>query len=380
MIVASYQLSCRRISDKNLFSTKILLLCRRQKDSPSRTETLGIFPGEEGSKIQPWWPKQPHNLGLYRLYNHCSVGTMHNRMNPRIIKLGETLRDHFIGTVDRGDDVSIFLCGGSSPSEKLFRRELGAKVTATKSKYRYSVYYPEDMFVELILGHQRQDLLTLENLLAESVSAVVILLQSPGTFAELGAFSNHQGLKDRLLVVIDPRFQKSQSFINTGPVRHLQKQTKSKVIYHRMQLTDIDSLSKSVIQASRDIGVASPPTNNMTNPIASQGLYLALIMTLDPVPRWAILNLARLLHPSAPALSQAAAETIINSLVNQGNTILVSGNLSITPKGIDTLYTAARTLTRKSQLRGFLSQLRMEALNIMLRGRRKRLWGVAAFA
>ncbi len=299
-------------------------------------------------------------------------------MNPRIVKLAATLRDHFLGSSARGDDVSIFLCGGSSPTEKQFRRELGSMVSATKSKYRYSVYYPEDMFVELILGHQRQDLLTLENLLAESVSAVVILLQSPGTFAELGAFSNHVRLRDRLLVVIDPHYQKSQSFIHTGPVRHLQKQTKSKVIYHSMQHSDIISLTKSVIQASRDIGLASPPTIDMTNPIASQEFYLALVMILDPVPRSAVLRIAGLLHPGSRALSQTAAETVLNFLVNQGNAILLSGTLRISQKGIDTLFAGARTETRKTHLRSLLFQLRTEALNVMLRGRRERLWGVAA--
>jgi len=306
------------------------------------------------------------------------VRNVDDSMNPRIVKLATTLRDHFLGSSGKGDDVSIFLCGGSSPSESQFRRDLGSTVSATKSKYRYSVYYAEDMFVELILGHQRQDLLTLENLLAESVSAVVILLQSPGTFAELGAFSNHPRLKDRLLVVIDPHHQRSQSFINTGPVRHLQKQTKSKVIYHSMQPSDITSLSKSVIQASRDIGVATPPTKDMTNPIASQEFYLGLVMTLDPVPRSAVLSLARALHPGSPALSQTAAETVLNALVNQGNAILVSGTLRISQKGVDTLFAGARTEIRKSQLRSFLSQLRMEALNVMLRRRRDRLWGVAA--
>jgi hypothetical protein len=277
-----------------------------------------------------------------------------------------------------GDDVSIFLCGGASPTESDFRRALGSAVSATRSKYRYSVYYPEDLFVELILGHQRQDLLTLENLLAASVSAVVILLQSPGTFAELGAFSNHPRLKDKLLVVIDPHFQRSQSFINTGPLRHLRRQTESKVIFHRMQDSDISSLSKSVIQASREIGVASPPTRDIANPIAAQEFYLALVMTLDPVPRSALLWLARTLHSTSPDLAQTAAETVLNALVNQGNAILVSGTLRVTEKGVATLFAGARTSTRKSQLRSFLSQQRTEALNVMLRGRRSRLWGEAA--
>ena len=299
-------------------------------------------------------------------------------MNVRLLKLATNLRDYFIGSFIKCDYVSIFLCGGSSLVDSQFRRELGSLISAIKSKYRYSVYYPEDMFVELILGHQRQDLLTLENLLAESVSAVVLLLQSPGTFVELGAFSNHPRLRDRLFVVIDPRYKKSHSFINTGPVRHLQKQTKSWVIYHGMKASDTVPLSKLIIQASREIALLSPPTIDLTNPIASQEFYLALVMTLDPVPRTAVLKLAELLHPNSPTLAKTAAETVLNTLVNQGYAVLISGALRISKKGIDSLYAGARTAIRKAELRIFLSQRRIEALNVLLRKRKYRLWGDVA--
>ncbi len=305
---------------------------------------------------------------------------MKNRglINPQVIKLATSLRDYFLGSFDKGGDLSIFLCGGASQSESQFRRNLGSEISATKSKYRYSVYYPEDMFVELILGHQRHDLLMLENLLAESVSAVVILPQSPGTFAELGAFSNHPKLKDRLIVVIDPHYEKSQSFIKKGPVRHLQKETKSAVIYHRMNTSDIASLSKVIVKNTREIANLSPPTVDLTNPIASQEFYLALVLTLDPIPREAILKIAGLLHPCSPDIAQTAAETVLNSLVNQGNALLVSGTLHISNKGIESLFAGTRTGKRKSQLQSLLFDLRTEALNVMLRKRRHRLWGEAA--
>ena len=109
-------------------------------------------------------------------------------MNQRIVEIATNLKNFYLESFLKKDNVSIFLCGGSSPTDEKFRRELGTTISTTKSKYRYSVFFPEDMFVELILGHQGVDLLTLENLLAESVSAVTILVQSPGTIAELGAF------------------------------------------------------------------------------------------------------------------------------------------------------------------------------------------------
>jgi hypothetical protein len=81
-------------------------------------------------------------------------------MNPRVIEIASQLRKHFLGS-SATSDISTFLCGGAAGTEHELRRKLGASLAGLKSKYRYSIFYPEDMFVELVLGHQKQDLLTL---------------------------------------------------------------------------------------------------------------------------------------------------------------------------------------------------------------------------
>jgi hypothetical protein len=296
-------------------------------------------------------------------------------MNPRILKIASRLRDHYLGPLATSD-ISIFLCGGSAKNEAEFRRKLGAALTALKSKYRYSIFYPEDMFVELVLGHQRQDLLTLETLLARSVSAVTILLQSPGTFAELGAFSNHELLKNKLVVVVDPSYRRSQSFINTGPIRHLVKETSSRVLFSEMIEPNLDSLVKGIAEAARAIADAHPPERDLSNPIMCYELYLALLYVLDPVPRGAFSSIALALYPGNAA--QIAAETILNGLVNRGDALLVSQYLTISGKGIERLQTSAGSDRRLDTLKDMLSELRISALNGMLRRRYKSFWGEAA--
>jgi hypothetical protein len=298
-------------------------------------------------------------------------------MNPRVIDIASKLREHFLGP-SATSDISIFLCGGAGRSEHELRRKLGATLTGLKSKYRYSIFYPEHMFMELVLGHQKQDLLTLENLLARSVSAVTILLQSPGTFTELGAFSNHDLLKNKLVVVVDPKHMKSQSFINTGPLRHLRKETSSRVLFLKMDESNLDSLSKGVAEAARGIASAHPPNRDLTNPIACYELYLALLYVLDPVPRRAFALVAGALMPDAKQLSEIVAETVVNGMINNGDALLVSQNVVISQKGVETLYAGAGSARRLATLKGFLSGLRISALNGQLRKRYKRFWEEAA--
>jgi len=95
---------------------------------------------------------------------------------------------------------------------------LGDKIHNIKAKNTYNVYYPETLFAEIANGYQRRDLLTLENLLALSVTSIVVPLESPGTFAELGAFANHEILKDKLIIITNPKHKMARSFINDGPI------------------------------------------------------------------------------------------------------------------------------------------------------------------
>jgi len=298
-------------------------------------------------------------------------------MNPRVINIASQLQKQFLGP-SATSDISIFLCGGAEDKEQELRRKLGTALAGLKSKYRYSIFYPEDMFVELVLGHQKQDLLTLENLLARSVSAVTILLQSPGTFTELGAFSNHVLLKNKLVVVVDPKYRKAQSFINTGPIRHLIKETSSRVLFLKMDESNLPSLVRDVAEASRAIASAYPPLRALTNPIVCYEFYLALLYVLDPVPRQAFSVVAVGLAPANQELARIAAETVVNGMINNGDALLVSQNVTISKKGIETLHAGAGSARRLASFKEMLSKLRISALNGMLRRRYKRFWREAA--
>jgi len=204
-------------------------------------------------------------------------------LHSKITEIVNELNKQFLDKSQNLDEISIFLCGGSSKEEEKFRRKVGEKICATskRSPYKYSVYYPEDMFIELILGYQKQDLLTLENLLADSASSIVILLQSPGTFTELGAFTNYKKLSNKLIVIIDPKYTRKKSFINFGPVRFLKTKTKSKVLSMPMNNSNLNKLVEQITETTRDMDKHSLQTRDLTNPIFAYRFYLALIYILS---------------------------------------------------------------------------------------------------
>lgn len=296
-------------------------------------------------------------------------------MNLNIIRIADKLKNRFLNGSQNLNEISIFLCGGSGPEESKFRREIGKKISGILSKYKYSIYYPEDMFIEFILGHQKQDLLTLENLLADSVNTVVILLQSPGTFTELGAFTNYEKLSDKLIVIIDPRFARTKSFINFGPIRYLKTKTKSKVLFLSMNSSNSNKLVKQIADSARDVAKHSSPIRALSNPISAYRFYLALIYVFEPIPKEAIFTISRELTTIEEKIVVATAGIVINSLINGRKVFFSSGSLSTTSKGIDDLIYSNNTRKKIRMVSAFLTEFRLEALNLTLRKNHTRIWG-----
>lgn len=119
----------------------------------------------------------------------------------------------------------IFLCGGptnvrsSDPVSirDAIYREL-AKDRALESRVRVAEHY-KDWAHESIY----RDLVSFEQHLAELSSVIVLVLESPGSIAELGLFSVIKEFQRKLLIFIERDHYTSASFIKLGPVDFLEK-------------------------------------------------------------------------------------------------------------------------------------------------------------
>lgn len=115
--------------------------------------------------------------------------------------------------------TTIFLCGKDKNDKSSIRHKIAQGFTkGFWYSSNYDLIYPEDIFEELLYSSNSTDLLTLENLLADSVDAVVVIPESAGSFAELGAFANNEKLRSKMICVMDARYKRDKSFINQGPL------------------------------------------------------------------------------------------------------------------------------------------------------------------
>jgi hypothetical protein len=80
------------------------------------------------------------------------------------------------------------------------------------------VFYAERVWDVIKQADPSRNLLQVEERLADLSDVVVVIVESPGTFAELGAFAISQPLRKKLLPILEAEYRNDPSFIRTGPV------------------------------------------------------------------------------------------------------------------------------------------------------------------
>lgn len=113
--------------------------------------------------------------------------------------------------------ATLFLCGGANSSTRDRLRDY------LRRRFKdLDIFYAERVWDQIAA---RTDLsaLEMEANLAQLADLVIIVVESPGTFTELGAFSLSEPLRKKLVAIVDEEYQRAQSFISTGPLRWLDR-------------------------------------------------------------------------------------------------------------------------------------------------------------
>ncbi|KML64536.1 retron St85 family effector protein [Pectobacterium peruviense] len=119
----------------------------------------------------------------------------------------------------------LFICGGE---EGVCRNRSILEFYIKKHHKEYLTFRAEFAWEVISKSDNSKTVnaLALEEWLADFSDIVIILVESFGTVAELGAFSLSQGLRKKLLPILDKKFERHSSFINTGPVMWVNNDSK----------------------------------------------------------------------------------------------------------------------------------------------------------
>jgi len=168
--------------------------------------------------------------------------------------------------------TKVFLCGAALDDKKSLRYMIDF-VFSNYFSYRYEVIYPEDLFDELLSGQGKESLLSLENMLAESVDVVILIPESAGSFAELGAFANSESLRKKILCIQDSQRKKEKSFLNYGPIRLIRTTKMGEIVSIDYSLFSKDSYWKQLnVIASKHFRMIRSAINRIEKKNQANGL------------------------------------------------------------------------------------------------------------
>lgn len=133
-------------------------------------------------------------------------------------------------------DISkfVFLCGANKTVAEISERRL-ALIEFSKVHLPHTHFFlAEKMFSTLKEEGHKGNILDVENLISDFSDFILIILESPSAFTELGAFS-HDKLRNKLVVINNSLFQHEQSFINLGPIKAIEERSGlDRIIYYKM--------------------------------------------------------------------------------------------------------------------------------------------------
>ena len=282
--------------------------------------------------------------------------------------------------------ITIFLCGADISETTKMRY----KIAQTLKSFWYSAYfdiiYPEEMFEELLYSSNAKDLLSLENLLAESVDAIVLIPESPGSFAELGAFANNEYLRAKLVCVIDNKFKKHKSFINQGPIKLVRHTNKENIIYvdpaeigkSWREYKDVFSFySKEkeidkIVSRVRKMKRSSTKQEDKITILQIDKFLLPVIFLLEPVTKYTLISIIE--YATEDASNAFQLTTIaLTILIKKRQIELTVNGYKLTQVGLnDFLWFKTKSTRIKYQAETVtIDKLRLEILN--LKNRQKKL-------
>ncbi len=127
------------------------------------------------------------------------------------------------------DSLVIFVCGAASSARETAREQL---LRYAQKYFKHGTLFRAEDAFPVLLGSGGDDLLTIEHSLAEYSDCVLIINESAGTLAELGAFASNEAVVQKLLVINPQEHSGATSFINLGPIAKADKKSRFKSTLH----------------------------------------------------------------------------------------------------------------------------------------------------
>lgn len=232
--------------------------------------------------------------------------------------------------------TTIFLCGADIKNKETARARMAGILDINP---RFHLLYPEDIFDDLLAGQGQYSLLELENILADSVDCIVIFPESPGSFAEIGAFSINEKLAKKMIVLSNRKYRNDKSFINYGPYRLIKRSKSGKVI--NINYDDLShpinkiNIYRNVNSHISQIKKNNPVEKNIANLLEAENFILPCIYLFEYIDTLILNKLMKFATNQIDSLCEIATKSTIGTLTQKHYISRTNKGLVVTKQGIE---------------------------------------------
>lgn len=289
-------------------------------------------------------------------------------------KLAKKIKEDIVSPVDLYK-TSIFLCGSGERNGKTGREIIAKELEGGHLfyVYRYNIIYPEDIFAQLLHGSQSVDLLSLENMLAESVDVIIIIPESPGAIAELGAFTNNEKLLNKIICLQDTKYKKGKSFISSGPIKLLKSLKNKQVLY--VEFNKIDKHISKIREGINRAKKSNIRRLDYINLLQVENFVLPAIYLLETADKDILIKLVKeVLNPNDKNFASHATTASLTILSKNKQVFLTSKGYKLTGFGLNHFINLGKKNRRSYSIDlNKLDDLRIDILTWRLRNKKLNL-------
>lgn len=167
------------------------------------------------------------------------------------------------------------------------------------------------------------DLLLFEKDLGYLTSAVLVFLESPGSIAELGAFSQIPSLSERLMVVVKDIHHPKKSFISLGPIRSIKDTQKYPHSVCEIPDEKPDQLVKHIAVIVDMLDLKRRRTNSTEGYVETNSQH-EILLILDLINLFLVILKTELLHLASHFGTNMRMSRLEQILFLLGKTELIS--------------------------------------------------------
>jgi hypothetical protein len=262
--------------------------------------------------------------------------------------------------------ITIFLCGASINDKSTLRYKTSKVIKGYTWFHWYEIVYPEILFEKILHRNDILDVQNLETMLAESVDVIVICPESPGSFTELGAFTHDERLKDKIVCIQNEKYKRAKSYINTGPVKILNKSQTSQVVYVSDRITDKQAMK--IRSAINKIEKSVETKKDVINLLELENFVIPCIYLFDPISKELLVKIVSKAMKSEK-FGKSGTEACLNILLSQNQIIQSQDGISLSESGLKKFHEFMKSKSKYSKGLHYADKLRLEIMNLKYRNK-----------